>query len=142
LAPARPDRAVAQGGRNVPATVRRRHTEKAAYWLDFCRRYIIKQADLGGDGQDLPFEQAFSNLAHAYLRDKAPGLLDYEVGFQLVDRNEDNSKAIGISTRTPSSLVFASPISRGSSILRSARRRHRRCHRGWPTLCPDLHTRP
>jgi hypothetical protein len=96
LAPARPDRAVAQGGRNVPATVRRRHTEKAAYWLDFCRRYVIKQADLGGDGQDLPFEQAFSNLAHAYLRDKAPGLLDYEVGFQLVDRNEDNSKAIGI----------------------------------------------
>lgn len=44
----------------------------------------------------MPFEQAFSNLAHAYLKDKAPGLLDYEVGFQLVDRNEDNTEAVGI----------------------------------------------
>jgi hypothetical protein len=56
----------------------------------------VKQADLGGDGQDMPFEQAFSNLAHAYLKDKAPGLLDYEVGFQLVDRSEDNTEAVGI----------------------------------------------
>jgi hypothetical protein len=78
------------------ARSRTRPTEKAAYWLDFCRRYMVKQADLGGDGQDIPFEQAFANLAHAYLKDKAPGLLDYQVGFQLVDRNEDNSKAIGI----------------------------------------------
>jgi hypothetical protein len=57
---------------------------------------IEKRADLGGDGQDMPFEQAFSNLAHAYLKDKAPGLLDYEVGFQLVDRSEDNTEAVGI----------------------------------------------
>lgn len=82
----------------MSAVARRRPrlTEKAAYWLDFCRRYIVKQADLGGDGQDMPFEQAFANLAHAYLKDKAPGLLDYEVGFQLVDRSEDNAKAVGI----------------------------------------------
>jgi hypothetical protein len=79
------------------ATARRpRHIDKVAYWLDFCRRYIVKQADLGGDGQDMPFEQAFANLAHAYLKEKAPGLLDYEVGFQLVDRSEDNEKAVGI----------------------------------------------
>jgi hypothetical protein len=75
---------------------RTRHMQKKAYWLDICRRYMVKGADLGGDGQDMPFEQAFSNLAHAYLKDKAPGLLDHEVGFQLVDRNEDNSKAVGI----------------------------------------------
>lgn len=56
----------------------------------------VKLAELGGDGQDVPFEQAFSNLAHAYLRDKAPGLLDHEVGFQLLDRNQENTKAIGV----------------------------------------------
>lgn len=55
----------------------------------------IKQAAIGG-GQDQPFEQAFANLAHTYMKDKAPGLLDYEVGFQLVDRNQENTKAIGV----------------------------------------------
>lgn len=55
-----------------------------------------KTAVLGGDGNDTQFEQAFSNLAHAFVKDKAPSLLDHEVGFQLMDRNEDNTKAIGI----------------------------------------------
>ena len=52
-------------------------------------------ADPTGGGET-EFEQAFSSLAYAYLRDKAPRLLDYMVGFQLVDRNEDNTKAVGI----------------------------------------------
>lgn len=55
-----------------------------------------KAAELGGDGNDVQFEQAFSNLAHAYLADKAPSLLQYELGFQLLDRNQDNTKAVGI----------------------------------------------
>jgi len=72
-----------------------------AYWLDICRSYsdrdwLTKSASLGGDGQDTSFEQAFSNLAHAYLRDKAPTLLDHELGFQLIDRNQENTKAIGV----------------------------------------------
>jgi hypothetical protein len=60
------------------------------------RRHSKAAAGGGGDGADAPFEQAFSNLAHAYISDKAPGLLDYEVGFQLVDRDDDNQKAIGV----------------------------------------------
>jgi hypothetical protein len=55
-----------------------------------------KLANLGGSGGETEFEQAFSSLAYAYLRDKAPRLLDNMVGFQLVDRNEDNTKAMGI----------------------------------------------
>lgn len=55
-----------------------------------------KTANLGGSGGETEFEQAFSSLAYAYLRDKAPRLLDNMVGFQLVDRNEDNTKAMGI----------------------------------------------
>jgi hypothetical protein len=54
----------------------------------------IKRASEAGN--DVPFEQAFSSLAHSYLTDKAPKLLDYEVGFQLIDRNEDDTRAVGI----------------------------------------------
>lgn len=73
-----------------------------AYLQRVCRSHIvepdklIKVAELGGDGQDAPFEQSFSNLAHAYIRSKAPSLLDHELGFQLVDRNQENTKAVGV----------------------------------------------
>ena len=57
---------------------------------------FVKKAGGSDLGNDTQFEQSFSNLAHAYLKDKAPGLLDYEVGFELLERNEDNTKAVGI----------------------------------------------
>src|SRR5262245_60940239 len=56
---------------------------------------LIKAGELGG-GQDTQFEGAFANLAHAYMRDKAPKLLDYEVGFQLIEKNNENTKAVGV----------------------------------------------
>jgi hypothetical protein len=63
---------------------------------DACLRFDrTKAASIGGE-QEAGFEQAFSSLAWAYLKDKAPKLMDYVVGFQLVDRNEDNTKAIGV----------------------------------------------
>ena len=70
------------------------------YWLEVCRDHALirgqmKTAELGG-GQDTPFEQAFSNLAHAYIKDKAPKLLEYEVGFQLLEKNQENTKAVGV----------------------------------------------
>lgn len=69
------------------------------HWLNVVRshdRSQTKQADLGGQGDSASFEQAFSNLAHAYLRDSAPKLLDHEIGFQLLDRNNENTKAVGV----------------------------------------------
>jgi hypothetical protein len=74
--------------------------KSASYWRDVCRYHRfkhgeVKTAELGG-GQDTPFEQAFSNLAHAYLKDKAPKLLDYEVGFQLLEKNQENTKSVGV----------------------------------------------
>lgn len=69
------------------------------HWLNVLKRHDrsqVKTAELGGDGKDTSFEQAFSNLAHAYLRDKAPTLLDHEIGFQLLDRNQENTKAVGV----------------------------------------------
>lgn len=55
----------------------------------------FKRASIGGD-QEQGFEQAFASLAYTYIKDKSPRLLDFIVGFQLVDRNEDSTKAIGI----------------------------------------------
>lgn len=69
----------------------------------------IKYAEIGG-GQDVPFEQAFSDVAHAYLRDKAPGLLDYEVGFQLIDRNQENTKAVGVFGFKPGDQWIYAPV--------------------------------
>jgi len=84
------------------------------YWMKRVRDYAhnpeqaIKVAELGTDGADSSFEQAFSNLAHAYMRDKAPTLLDHELGFQLLDRNEENTQAVGVMAfKVGSSQLFA-----------------------------------
>jgi len=41
-------------------------------------------------------ESTFSDLAYARLQDKASGLLDYLLGFQMMKSDEDGSRAIGI----------------------------------------------
>jgi len=68
----------------------------------------LKAASDGGN--DIPFEQAFSNLAHAYTRDLAPSLLDHEIGFQLLDRKDDNTKAVGVTAFKVGSLMLYAPV--------------------------------
>ena len=75
------------------------NTSSVKHWLKVMQSYDrtqTKQAALGGKGDDTSFEQSFSNLAHAYLRDSAPKLLEHEIGFQLLDRNRENTKAVGV----------------------------------------------
>lgn len=55
-----------------------------------------KLASLGSDGQDGQFETIFANLAHTLIADRAPSLMRFEVGFQLVDRANDDKKAAAI----------------------------------------------
>ena len=38
---------------------------------------------------DMDFEQNFFQLAFTYIKDKIPTLIDYMVGFEVVDKNED-----------------------------------------------------
>lgn len=76
-----------------------KQSAEVAYWLKKCQacaRTGVKTAAGDGNSGDVPFEQAFSNLAHAALKNAAPGLLDYEVGFQLIDRNDEDTKAVGV----------------------------------------------
>ena len=42
------------------------------------------------------FERSFADLAYAHLKDKAPKLLDFLVGFQVMDKNDDETKAAGV----------------------------------------------
>ncbi len=63
--------------------------------LDCSRfKFFEKDAALGGDPES-GFAQAFANLAYAYFKDRVPKLLPYLQGFQLLERNEDNTKAAG-----------------------------------------------
>lgn len=90
---------------NYSKSVSKRLAAMAAY-----ARTDVKTAALGGKGDDVPFEQAFSNLAHAYLQDKAPGLMDHEIGFQLLDRNAENTKAVGVFAFKVGSLWLYAPM--------------------------------
>lgn len=54
------------------------------------RNNTIKLAD------DVSFEQNFFQLAFAYVRDKVPNLLDYMLGFEVVNKNDEGTQAIGL----------------------------------------------
>lgn len=42
------------------------------------------------------FEDDFGSLAYQFVQDRAPALIPYMLGFEVVDRNDDGSKAVGI----------------------------------------------
>lgn len=56
---------------------------------------LRKRAELGGQ-PDRSFEQALGKLAYIYVQDHAPRLVPHILGFQLVDRNEEGTRALGI----------------------------------------------
>jgi hypothetical protein len=54
------------------------------------------------------YEKTFSDLAYARMRDKAPTLLDYILGFQLIDKNDEETHAVGVyGFKVGSELVYA-----------------------------------
>ena len=60
---------------------------------------LSKEA-VGGGGVESPdqvqMEQDFGRLAYMFLKDRAAGLIPYLLGFEIVDREEDGSRAVGI----------------------------------------------
>ena len=106
------------GASKMALAVARRPDEQA-HWLQVCREHtaqdgqrfrLAKTAELGGDGQDASFENSFSNLAHSYLRSIAPTLLDHELGFQLLERNQENTKAVGVFAFKVGSQELFAPV--------------------------------
>ena len=72
--------------------------QKRAHLLNICRQCHrtrhLKRAAV--DGSTTAFETAFANLATANLQDKAPGLLDKLLGFELIEKSDENDRAIGV----------------------------------------------
>lgn len=56
---------------------------------------LIKKKAGIGSSPDLPYEQAFANIAHEHLQSRVPTLLEFEIGFQLIDKSKDGDKALG-----------------------------------------------
>lgn len=82
-------------GKHMSKTSTLRRSQLLSELRAYSAHGAVKRAALGGE-QDSAFEQSFASLAHVYIQDKAPGLLDFMIGFQLVDKSEDNTKAVGI----------------------------------------------
>lgn len=71
---------------------------------------LVKTADRVDAVGDTEYESAFSNIAHAVIRRKAPALVPYELGFQLLDRAEDDSKAVGALLYTVGQKLLVIPL--------------------------------
>lgn len=74
--------------------LRRSNAAKCAAARQQLKRELTKTANFGSN-QNPQFEKAFGSIAFTYLQEKAPGLLEYVIGFQLLDRDEENDKSIG-----------------------------------------------
>ena len=81
-----------------------------------------KLANLGGDPEG-NFEQSFASLGYNFLSEKAPRLLEHLLGFQLLDRNDDMSRAVGVygfqadTKRMYMPLFFLNGELRGQELL-------------------------
>ena len=73
-------------------------------------RAIAKTAELGGVGNDQSFEQSLASMANAYLREKAPSLEPYMLGFQVLDRSDDGKKALGVTGFSIGKTTVLAPI--------------------------------
>lgn len=45
---------------------------------------------------EISFEQKFGQLVDAQINEKLPSLVDYRVGFQVIDKDENETRAVGI----------------------------------------------
>ena len=59
------------------------------------RSATVKRADLESP-DETQLEQDFGRLAYTFLQDRAPNLVPYLLGFEVVEREEDGSRAVGI----------------------------------------------
>lgn len=59
----------------------------------YSRPMFFKEAEPAGLASNPQFEESFQRLAYEYVRNQAPGLMPYVVGFQCLQTNEDKTKA-------------------------------------------------
>lgn len=82
------------------ARVREREVKEAA----------LRKAASENDGQDQAFERAMADVARLIFKDRAPRLLDHEVGFRLIDRDSEANKAVGAAVFQVGETVLLVPV--------------------------------
>ena len=58
---------------------------------------------------DTEFEQAFADMAYSRLQEEGQSLMPYSLGFEVVDKNEQGSKALGIYVFKLNDLIIYAP---------------------------------
>jgi hypothetical protein len=58
------------------------------------RRYTAKTVASVDSAPNSDFEQSLASLGYGFINDRAPCFLDFIVGFQVADGDEDKTKAI------------------------------------------------
>ena len=59
---------------------------------------------------DQTFEAKFAQLGNNLINDRVPALLPYRVGFQLIDKNDDETKAVGVAGFVLNNLFLYLPV--------------------------------
>lgn len=59
---------------------------------------------------DVSFEQKFGQLADSQISEKLPSLVEHRVGFQVIDKTEDDTKAVGIAAFIVNNLWLYIPV--------------------------------
>ncbi|GHT45813.1 hypothetical protein FACS189454_05920 [Planctomycetales bacterium] len=79
-------------------------TQKCA---SIARAFQNKTADLVSSPSTSDLERAFSRIAEVFINDKAPLLEKYLIGFQMLKKSNDDTKAVGIfAYRVGDELVY------------------------------------
>ena len=56
------------------------------------------------------FEQKFGQLVDSQINEKLPSLVDYRVGFQIIDKDDDNTRAVGVSAFVLNGIWLYIPV--------------------------------
>ena len=68
----------------------------------------------------MDFEQNFFQLAFTYIKDKIPTLIDFMVGFEVVDKNEDGTQSLGLFMFDIRGRKFYVPVMYSNGELKGA----------------------
>jgi len=56
------------------------------------------------------FEAAFADLAYTYIKEASPKLMQFVVGFQVVEKNDDETRAVAVFGFEVDSAMFYAPV--------------------------------
>lgn len=80
-------------------------------------------------GDQKTFESSLASIGRSFLGSQAPNLFDHEIGFQVVDSDEDNTRAVGVfGFRVGSRLLYVplfyrDGVVKGTEQLRDPKRK-------------------